>query len=81
MINEMKELLKIAIENIRTAQQKQAKYADRHRRNHAFKIGDLVLLSADHLNPAAQASRPSRKLQPKFIGPFEIIAQISPVAF
>lgn len=40
-----------------------------------------MLLSADHLNPAAQASRPSKKLQPKFIGPFEITAQISPVAF
>ena len=61
------------------AQQRQAYYADRSRRHHAFKVGDKVWLSAAHLRlPATQNAR--RQLQPCFYGPHKVVEVASPVA-
>jgi hypothetical protein len=44
-------------------------------------VGDQVLLNSNHINLASQALRPSKKLQHRFIGPYQIITKISPVAY
>ena len=53
------------------------KYADTRRTlPPAYKVGDGVMLSTVHL----KLKRPSRKLDHKFIGPFQIQQHISPTA-
>jgi hypothetical protein len=53
-----------------SAQQRMAVAADRHRREQQFKVGDLVLLSTEHLKLRDGDS--TRKLTPLFCGPFPI---------
>jgi hypothetical protein len=58
--------------NLAAAQERMARQADRHRRDHKFAVGDLVWLSSAHLQLG--------KLAPKFLGPFPVTDVISPVA-
>src|SRR5207302_3579028 len=59
----------------------QEKYANQSRRDVSFSVGDQVLLSLSHIHLASQAQRPSKKLQAHFIGPYPIIAKVSPVTY
>jgi hypothetical protein len=61
------------------AQQRQAQYADRSRRELVFKVGDQVLLSTEHL--ALKDKDRTQKLTSKFIGPFSITRGVSSVAY
>src|SRR4051812_9927880 len=63
------------------AKANQERNANKHRRDVEYDVGDQVLLNANHINLASQALRPSKKLQHRFIGPYSIIAKISPVAY
>lgn len=71
-------------ENIRAAQEKHAKYYDRHKlditdgEDHIFQVGDLVFLNRKNIKTA----RPSLKLDYRMLGPYKIIeATSSPLAF
>ena len=70
--------IKVAQDNIIKAQLTQKKYADQHRQDHKFQIGDQVLLNNRNLNPADHRSR---KLAPKYEGPFRIIAKFGENSF
>ncbi|KAJ9534015.1 hypothetical protein QJQ45_027117 [Haematococcus lacustris] len=54
-------------------------HADQHRRHDEFEVGDLVLLSCANLN--LQTAVNSAKLQPRFVGPFKVLAKHSPVSY
>ncbi|KAJ9520421.1 hypothetical protein QJQ45_000182 [Haematococcus lacustris] len=54
-------------------------HADQHRRHEEFEVGDVVLLSCANLN--LQAAVNSAKLQPRFVGPFMVLAKHSPVSY
>lgn len=71
--------LKMARDNIMKAQQRQALYADRHRRGAEFVVGDRVLLSTEHLRLMGTKRTP--KLTYKYIGPFAIIRVVGPNAY
>jgi hypothetical protein len=43
---------------------------------HAYKVGDMVLLSTEHV----ELKLPCRKLSPKFIGPFKVVELLGPNA-
>ena len=65
--------------NLKIANERQAKYFNRNRRNIIFKVGDLVLrrnrvlsLAADHF---------AAKLAPKFVGPCIVEQVLSPVIY
>ena len=58
------------------AQQRMVKQAKKHRRDVTYQVGDQVLLSTKNLRPAVGA----KKLMPKYVGPFEVIALHGPVA-
>jgi hypothetical protein len=68
-----------AKEKLAQAQQRQARFADSRRRDGEFRIGEKVMLSTAHLQQLGAGK--TRKFQAKFIGPFEIIQVISPVAY
>ena len=53
---------------LNSAREEHAKYYDRGREPLAFKRGDWVLLSTKSL----ALRRPSRKLSPKFQGPYQV---------
>lgn len=72
--------LKQAVINVQAAQQRQAGYADQHRRDVTFKVSDKVLLSSKHLQLLGDAKR-SRKLTARFIGPYPITRVINDNAY
>jgi hypothetical protein len=66
---------------ISESQMSQAKYANQHRNDLPdFKEGDWVLLSTKHMNTKFRAKN-AHKLQSPYIGPYQILKQISPVAY
>ena len=71
--------IELAKKNLLSAQQRQSYYADQHRREVTFNIGDQVLLSTANLK--LKVSEQTPKLLSKFIGPFSIVQVISPVAY
>ncbi len=77
MVQRMSNDLEQAKQSLAQAQQRQAKYADQHRREDSFKAGDRVMLSTANLSTQGRAG----KLLPSYIGPFKIIRVASPVAY
>jgi len=55
----------------------QKKYADRKSMHQGFKVGDKVLVSARNI----RSQRPKKKLDYKYLGPGEILAQLGPSSF
>lgn len=64
--------------NLAAAQQRQKAYADRRRSAVTVSVGDKVLLSSKNISVKHPGAR---KLLPKWLGPFEVVRQINPVAF
>ena len=71
------ENLKVLKENLRLAQDDAKRFANLKRRDHDYKVGDLVWLSKKNLGIKER----SRKLSSKAVGPFKIIEEINSVAF
>ena len=74
-------MINIAKDSLREAQENQSKYANQHRRHLTFKIGDKVLLSAQYINNPVDRNRPTKKLTPRYLEPYTISAVISPTAY
>ncbi|XP_027912739.1 uncharacterized protein LOC114172480, partial [Vigna unguiculata] len=65
---------------MRASQSRQKSYADQRRRPLEFAVGDHVFLRITPTTGVGKAIR-SRKLSPKFIGPYQILRKIGPVAY
>ncbi|XP_028798676.1 uncharacterized protein LOC114754096 [Neltuma alba] len=63
-----------------TAQSRQKSYADRRRRPLEFDVGDHVFLKVSPLTGIGRSIK-AKKLTPRFIGPYEILERIGPVAY
>jgi hypothetical protein len=61
------------------AQQRQKALADKRRVDQDNKVGDKVMLVTKYLD--LKHSESSRKLLPKWIGPFEVVQVVGPVAY
>jgi hypothetical protein len=61
------------------AQQRQKAFADKNRVEKTLKDGSQVLLSTKYLN--LKHSKRSRKLLPKWIGPFKVVQVVGPVTY
>ncbi|KIJ22920.1 hypothetical protein M422DRAFT_84881, partial [Sphaerobolus stellatus SS14] len=69
----MKEAIMQAHDSIIEARIKQARQANKKQRNISFQVGDLVYLSTKNLSlPKGR----SRKLTPKFVGPYSITKEL-----
>ncbi|KAL0547191.1 hypothetical protein IC582_017119 [Cucumis melo] len=73
-----------AIQKIRsrmhTAQSRQKSYADVRRKDLEFELGDKVFLKVAPMKGVLRFERRG-KLSPRFVGPFEILERIGPVAY
>ncbi|KAL0546263.1 hypothetical protein IC582_016169 [Cucumis melo] len=73
-----------AIQKIRarmlTAQRRQKSYSDVRRKDLEFNVGDMVFLKVAPMKGVLRFEKKG-KLSPRFVGPFEILEQIGPVAY
>nr|GEW73931.1 hypothetical protein [Tanacetum cinerariifolium] len=63
-------------DRLKAARDRQKNYADKKRKPLEFSVGDYVLLK----NPIIRFGKKG-KLAPRFVGPFEIIEKVGPVAY
>ena len=80
VLQEAEDKVRIARERLLTAQSRQRSYADRRRRDLEFQVGDHVFLK---VSPTRGIKRFGirGKLSPRFIGPYEILERVGPVAY
>ena len=76
-LQQMAHDLRVAQESMQKAQEQQRRQANRHRRDHVFTVGDMVMLSTENLS-IFKAS--GKKVLQKYIGPFAVESIINPVA-
>jgi hypothetical protein len=67
-------------QNLKVAQDRQKRYADKNRNHKEFKVGDYVFLKVK-ANRSSLKLRSCTKLAARFCGPFEILERIGPVAY
>nr|KYP76551.1 Retrotransposable element Tf2 [Cajanus cajan] len=65
---------------MRTAQSRQKSYADRRKKDLEFQEGDHVFLKVTPWTWVGRALK-SRKITPRFIGPFQILKRVGSVAY
>ncbi|KAL4016708.1 hypothetical protein IC575_024365 [Cucumis melo] len=65
---------------MQTAQSRQKSYADVRRKDLEFDVGDKVFLKVAPMKGVLRFERRG-KLSPRFVGPFEILERIDPVAY
>ncbi|XP_043717680.1 uncharacterized protein LOC122665590 [Telopea speciosissima] len=67
-------------EKIKVAQSRQKSYADRRRQHIQFKVGEKASLKVAPIKGVVRFGKRG-KLNPRYIGPFEILARVGPVAY
>nr|GEW42486.1 putative reverse transcriptase domain-containing protein [Tanacetum cinerariifolium] len=67
-------------ERLKVARDRQKSYADKRRKPLEFSIGDKVLLKVFPRKGVVRFGKRS-KLSPRYVGPFEIVERIGPVAY
>ena len=72
--------IQIVRDRLKTARDRQKSYANKHRRDLQFEVGDRVFLKVSPWKGVLRFGR-REKLRPKYIGPYEIIARVGPVAY
>ncbi|XP_021749506.1 uncharacterized protein LOC110715246 [Chenopodium quinoa] len=68
------------VREIQAAQHRLKRYADLKQREEEFKIGDKVLLKVSPMKGVMRFGKKG-KLNPKYIGPYEILQRIGKVAY
>ena len=69
-------MIDLAKDSLREAQERQEKYANEHRRHIIFQVGDQVLLNMKNTNTPVDRNHPTKKLTPRFAGPYLISKEI-----
>ena len=80
MLQDMEQQVVCIREHLVTAQDRQNKYADGHRLDRHFSIGDRVFLRVRSRKSPIHYGKGS-KLAPRFVGPFEILERNGSVAY
>ncbi|KAD2804978.1 hypothetical protein E3N88_38355 [Mikania micrantha] len=67
-------------ERLKAARDRQKSYADKRRKPLEFEVGDKVLLKVSPWKGMVRFGRRG-KLSPRYVGPFEVISRVRPVAY
>ncbi|GJU78206.1 putative reverse transcriptase domain-containing protein [Tanacetum coccineum] len=67
-------------DRLKAARDRQKSYADKRRKPLDFSVGDYVLLKVSPWKSVVRFGKKG-KLAPRFVGPFEIIEKVGPVAY
>ncbi|KAJ9547141.1 hypothetical protein OSB04_019684 [Centaurea solstitialis] len=80
IVQETTDKIKMVQEKLKVARDRQKSYADNRRKPLEFQIGDRVLLKVSPWKGLIRFGKKG-KLSPRFVGPFEILERIGPVAY
>ncbi|XP_017438092.1 uncharacterized protein LOC108344135 [Vigna angularis] len=80
IVQQTTEKVKLIQARMRASQNRQKSYADQRRRPLEFVAGDHVFLRVTPTTGVGRAIR-ARKLSPKYLGPYQILRRIGPVAY
>ncbi|XP_052736627.1 uncharacterized protein LOC128197843 [Vigna angularis] len=80
LVQQTTDKVKLIQERLKASRSRQKSYADKRRRPLEFKAGDHVFLRINPTTGVGRALR-SKKLSPKFVGPYQITRKIGPVAY
>ena len=67
-------------ERLKAATDRQKSYADMKIRDIRYEVGKIVFLKISHWKKVMRFRKKS-KLSPRFIGPYEVIEKVGPVAY
>ena len=74
------EKVKVVRDNLKTARDRQKSYADNRHRDLQFEIGDRVFSKIYPWKGVLRFGKRD-KLSPRFIGPYEIVSKVGPLAY
>ena len=74
------EKIDVIRERLKTAQSRQKSYADRFRKDLEFQVDDWVFLKLSPWKGMVRFGKRG-KLSPRFIGPYQILERVGPVAY
>ncbi|GKC81234.1 hypothetical protein Tco_1136951, partial [Tanacetum coccineum] len=80
LMQEMTEKIFQIKERLKTARSRQKSYADKRRKPLEFQVGDRVLLKVSPWKGVVRFGKKG-KLAPRYVGPFEIVECVGPVAY
>jgi len=80
LIKQTQDIISKIREKLRVAQDRQKSYADVRRRPLEFNVGDHVFLKVSPLKGSVRFGEKG-KLTPRYVGPFEVLQRIGPVAY
>ena len=80
MLKEMEEQMVMIRARLKEAVDRKKSYADRKRTFRQFQVGDKVFLRVRPHKSSISFGK-SSKLAPRYVGPFDVLEVISPVAY
>ncbi|KAK5803695.1 hypothetical protein PVK06_031344 [Gossypium arboreum] len=80
LIRETEEKVRIIRDSLKAASDRQKSYADLKRRDIEYTVGDRVFLKVSPWKRVLRFGKKG-KLSPRFIGPYEIVERVGPVAY
>nr|GEX50728.1 putative reverse transcriptase domain-containing protein [Tanacetum cinerariifolium] len=80
LVQETTEKISQIKDRLKATRHRQKSYADKRRKPLEFSVGDYVLLKVSPWKGVVRFGK-KEKLAPKFVGPFEIIEKVGPVAY
>ena len=80
LVKDTKEKVRIIQQGLKAASDKQRSYADLKRRDIAYEVGDKVFLKVLSWRKILRFGKKG-KLSSRFIGPYEVLERIGPVAY
>ena len=80
LIRETEEKVKMIRDRLKVATDRQKSYADMKRKDIRYEIGEKVFLKVSPWKKVMKFGRKG-KLSPRFIGPYEVIEKVGPVAY